>query len=125
PGSLGMVSLKGTLNRESSLAMKSILLKAMGRERHIVINLAEVERVEFECFRLLCDAHRTSVALNHHLSVIGSRADIFEQVVMDPAFGRSSRCINPEESSCYWLKEQDNMGQVGNSNSNICSVILL
>lgn len=107
PGSLGIVSLEGALNRESSLALKSILLKAIGRERHIVINLSGVENTGIECFRLLCDAHRISVTLNHQLSVIGRRPETFAQAVMNPAYTRSSRCITPENSNCYWLREHN------------------
>jgi len=98
-----ILALKGALTIECANELKSMLLDALNKKDHVVLNLEGVKEVDLSCLQLLCSAHRTSLKFHKQLTLAGRQPESFQQAVRDAGFTRQVGCHKDPHQKCLWI----------------------
>jgi anti-anti-sigma factor len=99
----GIVQLKGELNIQYAGELKELLLKACSEGKELSLDLGGVTEVDIACLQVLCSAHKTFLASNRELNLIGREAASFVRALDDSGYRRKTGCHSDPNRNCLWV----------------------
>lgn len=100
------LSLTGTVRIDNITQLKEVLLEAFSKQDHVVLDIGDVEAVDFSLFQLLCSTNKYAGLANKRFEL----ANLVTEAVVDrcQSLGilREQGCpeaVYPER--CLWIAE--------------------
>ncbi|HVN97187.1 MAG TPA: STAS domain-containing protein [Syntrophorhabdaceae bacterium] len=101
-----ILHLSGELQIEYAAQLRSLLADSLREADLVKIDLSSVTAADISCLQLFCAAHKTSLAANKLLDLIGIPSTAFKDLARRTGCIRSSGCNPDKGTSCLWSEEK-------------------
>ena len=81
-----------------------ILIKAIINVDQLTLEFGDVHEVDLSCLQLLCSVHRSAVRMNKRVAFSGQHPEVFDKVVREAGYTRTTGCHLDCFGSCLWVK---------------------
>ncbi|MBF0380457.1 MAG: STAS domain-containing protein [Magnetococcales bacterium] len=102
--STGTMILSGDLTVQYASTFKEALLEGVFGADTLVIDFAEVERMDLSTVQLLCATHRAIKKNNKNLIIAGTVPAIVRETIADAGY---ASCMGDDDASGLWIKESN------------------
>ena len=96
------LKLDGEWTIERAQELKQLLLDAIGRAQHLILDAGKLTAADLSCLQILCSAHRTSVRAGIRITIKSSPSEVLKRAANDAGFFRTVNCRNIELADCLW-----------------------
>ncbi len=103
-GTLGVLTLRGTLSRIHAAELRACLTRGLNRTNRLIVNCDQAASLDVTCLRLLCTAYRVSRVLNKGFILAGDRAALFRGALGDAEYARCFEAGQQCDSGCLWTE---------------------
>lgn len=100
------VRLQGEIDLSTAPRLRDCLQEAIGRNRHIIVDLTDVDFLDLKGIQALEEAHRASRAQKRHLVVVGS-APIVERVIQITGLPKIVPVVHSREEALKFIRGVD------------------
>lgn len=99
--------LQGKLTIQRIAELKEELVAALEKTDKLLIKITESSDLDLSFLQLLCSAHRTAVALNKSLTLVGAFSREISRTLKTGGFERNIGCSRDCDRSCIWVRGKD------------------
>ncbi len=100
----GTLKLEGDITLAQAEELRMLLIKSIINVDDLKVEFGDVHDVDLSCLQLFCSVHRSAVRMNKRVAFSGPRPEIFDKVVRDAGYVRSTGCHLDCFGSCLWVK---------------------
>lgn len=104
-GDHGVLSVEGDLTIEYAAGLKTVLAEALNSGLQLILDVANVAKIDVSCLQLICSAHRSAV-LSGKTFALRYAGGEFVRAVKDTGFLRHVGCAQGTGDACVWLRER-------------------
>lgn len=101
-GTLGILTLRGSLSELHAVELREHLLRGLDRAGRIIVNCEQVTSIDTACLKLLCTAYRVSRIQKKDFVLAGDSALLFRRAGGRAAYPRCDEADQWCARGCLW-----------------------
>lgn len=101
---VAVVALQGEATIDHAGALRDVLIDAVRRSDHIVLDASGITGVHYPVLQTLCSAHRTCAAQAKVLTIGEAPASAFTEAVAAAGLVRHTGCPYDLQNDCLWAR---------------------
>ena len=97
------IRLKGDVTIQHALELKTILLRNLKKSDHFVVNINDVEKVDFSCLQLFCSLHKESIKNQTSFKLFYEENQSFGNLALHAGYFKHTGCRLDTKKQGLWL----------------------